>query len=184
MSLIASIFMSLVLDQKSSVDALKNSKVLYITAMFWIGVHFAYLVAVTLFVPSLIVCFPCVVVGLRWLFHLPPPGAGRNNRRPLADEALERIWKATYHAASSSDNPDSPSYSNPSNPNQHLPAIPKEDTKCSICLAWYEEGEELRILPCLHHFHRECADHWLRITASCPLCVQSAIPTESGDSNV
>ncbi len=170
--LITSIFMYIILDKEASSDALKHSKVLYFTAMFWIGIHYLYLVAVTLFVPCLIICFPCVVVGMRWIFQLGPPlpTDGRNDHSrngPATEEALSRIWKVHYH-------PDQ-DYSTPT---QHLPIIPKEDTKCSICLGWYEQGDELRILPCLHHFHRECADHWLKITATCPLCVRSAIIPE------
>eukprot|EP00808_Paulinella_micropora_P024384 g66974.t1 len=47
-----------------------------------------------------------------------------------------------------------------------------EDTECSICLNNYEEGDVLRVLPCnqRHLFHRNCADRWLEINASCPLC--------------
>ena len=178
LSLIASIFMALILNKEASADALKHSKVLYTAAMFWIGLHFMYVVAATLFVPSLIVCFPCVVIGLRWLFHINPlpsttaPGNTQRNA-PATEEALERIWKVHYQPEASY-----------TAGNLHLPALSKEDTKCSICLGWYEQGDELRVLPCLHHFHRECADHWLKITATCPLCVRSAIPGGDGDLNV
>ncbi|KAG9459357.1 hypothetical protein H6P81_003865 [Aristolochia fimbriata] len=48
--------------------------------------------------------------------------------------------------------------------------ISGEDAVCSICLAKYGDNEELRELPCLHFFHVECVDKWLKINASCPLC--------------
>ncbi|XP_068652107.1 E3 ubiquitin-protein ligase At1g63170-like [Aristolochia californica] len=48
--------------------------------------------------------------------------------------------------------------------------ISGEDAICSICLAKYGDNEELRELPCLHFFHVECVDKWLKINASCPLC--------------
>ncbi|XP_073303039.1 E3 ubiquitin-protein ligase At1g12760-like isoform X2 [Primulina huaijiensis] len=49
-------------------------------------------------------------------------------------------------------------------------AISGEDAACCICLAKYLNNDELRELPCLHLFHKECVDKWLRINASCPLC--------------
>jgi hypothetical protein len=55
----------------------------------------------------------------------------------------------------------------------------EEDAQCSICIAEYEEGEELRQLPCKHHFHMHCIDEWLKRNAKCPLCVASIVPSES-----
>ncbi|CAH8269347.1 unnamed protein product [Arabidopsis lyrata] len=48
--------------------------------------------------------------------------------------------------------------------------LSSEDAECSICLCAYEDGVELRELPCRHHFHSLCVDKWLRINATCPLC--------------
>ncbi|EEF50474.1 E3 ubiquitin-protein ligase At1g63170 [Ricinus communis] len=45
-----------------------------------------------------------------------------------------------------------------------------EDAECCICLSAYEDGTELRQLPCQHHFHSTCIDKWLYINATCPLC--------------
>ncbi|KAJ9171335.1 hypothetical protein P3X46_014720 [Hevea brasiliensis] len=45
-----------------------------------------------------------------------------------------------------------------------------EDAECCICLSAYEDGTELRELPCHHHFHSTCIDKWLYINATCPLC--------------
>lgn len=53
-------------------------------------------------------------------------------------------------------------------PNEHV--LPAEDAECCICLAAYEDGSELRELPCNHHFHCSCIDKWLYINATCPLC--------------
>jgi len=43
---------------------------------------------------------------------------------------------------------------------------------CAVCLAEYEGGEEVRVLPaCRHGFHRECVDRWLLTGAlTCPVC--------------
>ncbi|KAJ7524314.1 hypothetical protein O6H91_17G002100 [Diphasiastrum complanatum] len=50
-----------------------------------------------------------------------------------------------------------------------------EDAECCICLANYDDGVELRELPCSHHFHCLCIDKWLRINATCPLCKYNII---------
>lgn len=45
-----------------------------------------------------------------------------------------------------------------------------EDAQCCICISAYEDGSELHMLPCNHHFHSTCVIKWLRIHATCPLC--------------
>lgn len=46
-----------------------------------------------------------------------------------------------------------------------------EAAQCYICLAEYEEGEKIRVLPCHHEYHMACVDKWLKeIHRVCPLC--------------
>ncbi|KAL5727639.1 hypothetical protein ACHQM5_000814 [Ranunculus cassubicifolius] len=45
-----------------------------------------------------------------------------------------------------------------------------ENAECCICLSSYDDGTELRELPCSHHFHSACIDKWLYMNATCPLC--------------
>lgn len=42
--------------------------------------------------------------------------------------------------------------------------------KCTICLSEFEEGEDVRRLPCMHLFHIECVDQWLATNKKCPIC--------------
>ncbi|KAK7276294.1 hypothetical protein RIF29_17433 [Crotalaria pallida] len=64
------------------------------------------------------------------------------------------------------------------------PAEKKEDTSnatgsmkasddeltCSVCLEQVNVGDTLRSLPCLHQFHANCIDPWLRQQGTCPVC--------------
>jgi len=42
---------------------------------------------------------------------------------------------------------------------------------CGVCLVDFDDGDELRVLPCGHSFHKECIDHWLLNSSTvCPVC--------------
>ncbi|CAK7325719.1 unnamed protein product [Dovyalis caffra] len=41
---------------------------------------------------------------------------------------------------------------------------------CSVCLEQVIMGEVIRTLPCLHQFHANCIDPWLRQQGTCPVC--------------
>lgn len=48
---------------------------------------------------------------------------------------------------------------------------PDDVQQCYICLAEYEEGDKLRVLPCHHEYHMSCVDKWLKeINGVCPVC--------------
>mmetsp|Transcript_25216 Transcript_25216/g.47064 ORF Transcript_25216/g.47064 Transcript_25216/m.47064 type:complete len:113 (-) Transcript_25216:283-621(-) len=42
--------------------------------------------------------------------------------------------------------------------------------KCCICLSEFEDGDTVRRLPCLHIFHEDEIDKWLRENNTCPIC--------------
>ena len=52
------------------------------------------------------------------------------------------------------------------------------EVKCLICQENYEEGEELRCLPCQHCFHKECVDTWLSTKDTCAFCRKSIEESE------
>ena len=47
--------------------------------------------------------------------------------------------------------------------------------KCLVCQFPFEDGEQIRILPCQHYFHDSCVDQWLMHKDHCPYCRQSII---------
>ncbi|DBA05059.1 TPA: hypothetical protein N0F65_000747 [Lagenidium giganteum] len=51
--------------------------------------------------------------------------------------------------------------------------FPHEERMCCICLNEYEPLQDLRFLPCNHHFHKSCVDSWLVVSATCPTCRKS-----------
>jgi hypothetical protein len=48
--------------------------------------------------------------------------------------------------------------------------LPEDCRACTVCLSNYEKGDERKLLPCLHGFHKECIDTWLSRSATCPVC--------------
>ncbi len=55
-----------------------------------------------------------------------------------------------------------------------MPAAIGRET-CPICIFDFEEGDDLRVLPCegKHAFHQTCVDPWLlELSSSCPICRQ------------
>lgn len=49
---------------------------------------------------------------------------------------------------------------------------------CPICIVDFEEGDDLRVLPCegKHRFHQSCVDPWLlELSGSCPICRQGKL---------
>ncbi|XP_062181761.1 receptor homology region, transmembrane domain- and RING domain-containing protein 1-like [Phragmites australis] len=52
------------------------------------------------------------------------------------------------------------------------------ESTCPVCLADFADGEAVRVLPeCMHYFHADCIDTWLRGSTSCPMCRAETTPT-------
>jgi len=45
------------------------------------------------------------------------------------------------------------------------------EKECTVCLAQFEQGDRVRMLPCRHEFHAGCIDRWLLDeNRTCPCC--------------
>jgi len=42
--------------------------------------------------------------------------------------------------------------------------------ECPICLGAWEAGDDIRVPPCGHAFHKECLGQWLQTDRTCALC--------------
>ena len=65
----------------------------------------------------------------------------------------------------------------PASPREIVPESIGRET-CPICIVDFEEGDDLRVLPCegKHRFHQSCVDPWLlELSGSCPLCRQGRV---------
>ncbi|XP_047086379.1 E3 ubiquitin-protein ligase SDIR1-like [Lolium rigidum] len=79
-------------------------------------------------------------------------------------------------AARKSDGPSVPLVSSPGSGKEKkqdadgTSITPEDELTCSICLEEVVVGDLLRSLPCLHQFHVNCIDPWLRQQGTCPVC--------------
>jgi len=55
---------------------------------------------------------------------------------------------------------------------------------CAICLDIYNDGDQLKCLPCGHEFHMACIEEWIRNhNSSCPSCRQQLTTTTLVEEN-
>ncbi|KAE8913736.1 hypothetical protein PF005_g2674 [Phytophthora fragariae] len=101
--------------------------------------------------PVLCFCLPCVI---RLLSRLQDPMRGKGATK----EIIDRLETKTYTAN----------------------MFPPEDACCCICLNDYEPTQSLRVLPCAHHFHKDCVDEWLLVNSTCPTCRKSIFEPAGG----
>lgn len=45
-----------------------------------------------------------------------------------------------------------------------------EEERCPVCLMGFEQGDDVKTLPCKHMFHPGCIDTWLVRNSACPIC--------------
>lgn len=87
------------------------------------------------------------------------PSAARANARGATKAALGASTATVIHktAQGSSENAGS------------------QQEECRVCLEKFQDGDALRILPCMHKYHTLCIDKWFRNSSACPICKHSIV---------
>ena len=50
------------------------------------------------------------------------------------------------------------------------PNMNEEQKRCTVCFTEFEPNEDVKFLFCMHIFHQECIDPWLKENSTCPIC--------------
>jgi len=148
---------------QSAADCETSAPVLFMLCFWLIVIGFCYFllpcIIIILMLPFLCFCLPCVI---RLLARL--TGIEQQGRKGASKELIDTLPLKQFHAGLFED---------------------EDDPQCSICLSSYEDGQDVRLLPCdgRHHFHKECVDEWLIVNATCPICRASVLPQDEEENN-
>ncbi|XP_067938483.1 E3 ubiquitin-protein ligase RNF126-B-like isoform X2 [Watersipora subatra] len=44
------------------------------------------------------------------------------------------------------------------------------NVQCSVCFDDFTLNEDVKVLPCKHHYHKDCIVPWLELHGTCPVC--------------
>ncbi|CAN6895950.1 unnamed protein product [Brassica oleracea] len=124
-------------------------------------------------------CLPCIIAVLYAVAD--QEGASKEDIEQLTKFKFRKVGGVNKHAGdeAQANTEGIMTECGTDSPLEHT--ILQEDAECCICLSAYEDGTELRELPCGHHFHCLCADKWLYINATCPLCKYNILKSSNLD---
>ncbi|KAJ0253328.1 hypothetical protein HA466_0110300 [Hirschfeldia incana] len=124
-------------------------------------------------------CLPCIIAVLYAVAD--QEGASKEDIEQLTKFKFRKVGDVDKHAGDEAQgNTDGiMTECGTDSPIEHT--LLQEDAECCICLSAYEDGTELRELPCGHHFHCSCVDKWLYINATCPLCKYKILKSSNLD---
>ena len=77
-----------------------------------------------------------------------------------------------YESLSGCDNPADTDILNelPETEIEDISKLDSERKQCVICLVDFNCGDKVTMLPCIHMFHTDCIQSWLKTKNFCPLC--------------
>jgi len=56
--------------------------------------------------------------------------------------------------------------------------LSEENKTCAVCQCDFEDNDDVRMLPCMHMFHADCVDRWLKDNRTCPICKKDIVQME------
>ncbi|XP_010494577.1 PREDICTED: E3 ubiquitin-protein ligase At1g12760-like [Camelina sativa] len=124
-------------------------------------------------------CLPCIIAVLYVVAD--QEGASKEDIEQLTKFKFRKVGDANKHTGDEAQGTTEGIMTEcgTDSPIEHT--LLQEDAECCICLSAYEDGTELRELPCGHHFHCSCVDKWLYINATCPLCKYNILKSSNLD---
>eukprot|EP00475_Leptophrys_vorax_P008840 TRINITY_DN1576_c0_g1_i1.p1 TRINITY_DN1576_c0_g1~~TRINITY_DN1576_c0_g1_i1.p1 ORF type:complete len:296 (+),score=57.82 TRINITY_DN1576_c0_g1_i1:172-1059(+) len=139
----------------SSSTCSSTANSLYIYCLVLIIVIYVSMALPLLVLLGLCICLPCVLILLRFMGD-GQAGASDNDIRNLPTKRYDP---------------------------EEMRDAEGDRTTCVVCMADFERGEELRVLPCSHEFHTQCVDRWLKVKKDCPLCRRDIMSPSSQDAS-
>ncbi|XP_030074152.1 RING finger protein 215 isoform X2 [Microcaecilia unicolor] len=118
----------------------------------------------TILLVALILCTGLVVQAQRQSRHHQPGEDPELNLKQHILQRLSALKTRRYH------------------PSKHRKSQSPEIETCAVCLDQFHRNQCLRVLPCLHEFHRDCVDPWLLLQHTCPLCKYNILGNVCGES--
>ena len=77
---------------------------------------------------------------------------GEVKNQGLSPEQIDTLPTSTYSSSRAS-----------SASSTHGRGSGAEEGECKVCLTEFNQGDNLRTLPCCHRFHSQCIDQWIKV---------------------
>lgn len=169
-------------DAKKLMNIVKNQKVSRARIQYSVAgytpqrasnEYFDMVIFMTFFILVSIICF-ILLLKIKWRQKQKESSLTR-----MALHALSRMETRKYNSGSSDSLHTREDSSNISDAESTMSAQSEEtNSKCVICLEKFKDGQDVRIVPCRHEFHKDCVDPWLLSNYTCPLCMLNIVERE------
>ncbi|KAJ7387472.1 E3 ubiquitin-protein ligase znrf3 [Desmophyllum pertusum] len=166
-------------DAKKLMNIVKNQKVSRARIQYSVAgytpqrasnEYFDMVIFMTFFILVSIICF-ILLLKIKWRQKQKESSLTR-----MALHALSRMETRKYQSGSSDSSSTREENGNISDTESTLSTQSDGiNSKCVICLEKFKDGQDVRIVPCRHEFHKDCVDPWLLSNYTCPLCMLNIV---------